>query len=794
MHRKLSFGFLLVFAALCLHAETFQNPRHISISADPLGLIVADLNGDGLPELIFVTQATPGIAPPLLLNVLVAKADGSYSAAPPIALPANTLFRCIAADVNGDGKTDVVCPNYPAYPQFGAAAVTMFGKGDGTLGSPVLRSIAGSLAQFYFTAEGDLNGDGFADLVASGDSGSVTLLGDGTGTFRVKASVGATGMGIVADVNGDGKADLLYGTGPYVAIGNGDGTFSRSATYGQNPNCLFKDADGDGHLDAVCGNQPQGLAILHGNSDGSFGPALALSVTGPPPYVVAPLAFSDINGDGLGDVVSLSPDGLTVLPGTGPTAFGPAVAYPASVGTNPLQFSRFAVDLNGDGLPDFVEPGPKSILINYGRKDGTFGSKPSIPSGHTIAAAVVADFNGDGVPDVVTEGNTALQVPAVNGDSLLLQTGVGDGTFSAPSALPHGTASFAATGTVFLAHGDFNGDGKQDLLATSVTPLGTLTFPQTYLLLGHGDGSFEAPVVTGSSLYGGTVLDFNQDGRDDLLLARTSGGNLQVELADANGLFSGGTVNSPAPSDSSPFLAMAAGDLNNDGRPDVVLAGQYLYFLGGKGDGSFNAAGAPMDLPISLGQQVSLAVGDFDGDDTLDVAALIDNTKVYVYYGNGDGTFSASVAAATLNHGSASMQVADLDGDGRDDLVFAGGGSLPGVGVTSGVVHSRAGRTFDAETDYEAGYPLESPAIADFNRDGSPDLFFATAGHTFNLLLNNPGPMVRHTLTANPEPSAVGASVSLTTTFVPPAGGSEQQLSGQVTFLWIACRPALRSS
>ncbi len=785
MRRTFPGCLLFLVSVLCLQAETFQNPRHIPTSADPQGLIVVDVNGDGLPDLVFVTQPAPAAVPQLSLNVLVAKADGSYAPMTPIALPANTTFRCVATDVNGDGKVDVVCPNFRTYPQSALATVTMFGNGDGSFGSPVTRSFTTQydLYSFYIPAQGDLNGDGYADLVISDTDGSYLLLGDGSGSFVAKSVPGATSSGIVADVNGDGKADLLYSTGPYVALGNGDGTFSKETLYGENGSCLFKDVDGDGHLDAVCGSLSQGISILHGNSDGSFGTPLTLSVTGSLPSSVAPLSFADINGDGIADLVGLTPDGLMVLLGTGPLAFAAAVEYPASVVNIPLQYSNSVLDMNGDGVPDFVEAGVKSVLIDYGKKDGTFSTRPSIQTGHTIAAATVADFNGDGIPDVATEGTAALQVPSVDGDSLVLQTGKGDGTFSAPTALPQGGASFAAFGAAFLAHGDFNGDGKQDLLATSVTPPGTLTLPQTFLLLGHGDGSFDAPVVAlGYALSNGTVLDVNQDGRDDLLLSTISGGNLQVQLADANGVFSGAAISSPVPQEYSASAPLVAGDFNNDGQPDVILAEQHLYFLAGKGDGSFNAAGAGIVLPITMGQKVMLAAGDFDGDDTLDVAALVDNTTVYVYYGNGDGTFSAPVtAAATLNQGSYSMGVADLDGDGRDDLVF-GGDPLIGGAATAATIHGRAGRTFDMETDYEAGDPLSAPAIADFNRDGFPDVLFATSGRTFNILLNQPGPVVTHTLVASPEPSVIGQSVNLTASFGPPASGSEQQLSGQVTF------------
>ena len=466
-----------------------------------------------------------------------------------IPLPINALFRCVAADVDGDGRIDVVCPNYGSYPQSQLATVTLFGNGDGSFRSPVTRSFTTQyqLYPFSFAAQGDLNGDGRGDLVITDGNATYRLLVDGTGQFSAAVIPGGEGLATAADVNGDGKPDLLYSTGPSVALGNGDGTFRGSSLYGEYGDCLFQDVDGDHHPDAVCGDLPQGI----GNSDGSFGTPLPLSVTQPTPSFVAPFSVADINHDGNPDVIGLPTNGLTVLLSHGPLAFRPAVVYAASTGLHGYSVTSLIVDMNGDGIPDFVEPGVKSVLINYGQKDGTFSTTASIQSGHTIAAATVADFNGDGISDVVTEGNTALQLSFLSGDALLLQTGNGDGTFSTPASLPTGGASFGATSVALLAHGDFNGDGKQDLLATSVTPAGTSTFPQTYLLLGHGDGSFDSPVVTlVYAVPNGTVLDLNQDGRADLLVSNLQEGNLQVWPANANGIFSQSPINSPIPQDS----------------------------------------------------------------------------------------------------------------------------------------------------------------------------------------------------------------------------------------------------
>jgi hypothetical protein len=160
----------------------------------------------------------------------------------------------------------------------------------------------------------------------------------------------------------------------------------------------------------------------------------------------------------------------------------------------------------------------------------------------------------------------------------------------------------------------------------------------------------------------------------------------------------------------------------------------------GNGDGTFTVSSTALTVPSTSGTSnyiPAVVKGDFDHDGKMDFAILcaasgVANfgegpTSIYVYYGNGDGTFSSPVLAATLNHGYINMATSDFNGDGFGDFAvstnFAVANDFSGDSIA--IVHSLSGRNFSAETNLIAGRGYSSLAIADLNRDGLPDLLFA---------------------------------------------------------------------
>jgi Bacterial Ig-like domain (group 3)/FG-GAP-like repeat/FG-GAP repeat len=818
------------FTASFLSAETFRNPYRIPTPFDPASLVVGDINGDGLPDILWGDVSTS----PYTMRILLARPGGGYVPAPGLQLPANTGVGCYVADFNKDGRGDLICA---ASYEFSSWLRVFLGNGDGTFQSAITTALPvsnGNYAQPNLYVPADINNDGISDVLMvdllNSYNGGRVLLGDGRGGFGppLPLTIGPNLVApIVADLNGDGKVDLFWANGPAVSLGKGDGTFSGPFSYiGASyfdASCVLHDMDGDGHPDAVCGYEETNTGdisgasdqiILHGNPDGSFNTTPIAKMTfgdhdneydGFGTYQT-PIAVVDLNGDGVPDVLASSGDGLAVLLGGPNLTFSYPLHYAvATTGYNtgvPIGFQAQIADLNGDGVPDVISTGPNGLYILYGQHGGTYISAAAPEVTEVIGYASVADFNGDGIPDVVATGDSAVK----------LSLGKGDGTFAAPVALPNnsGAINFSTPLSVINAHilhGDFNGDGKQDIIAMGSPSIYSYL---GYLLLGHGDGTFTAPVSvpevsSGNALYApfsdAAVHDINHDGRDDIVVMNS--GALQTGQLESLISNPGGTtftvVTTPVLTDSinSSFYYTntqpAIADFNRDGKLDAVYGGLgNMYVVNGNGDGSFASTALALPIPVIGGTvsqgAIAVAAGDFDGDGNQDFVALVQfgtgqfpypsnfATAALVYYGDGNGTFSLPVIAGLFDRNYTGIAVSDLNLDGLADIVVKTSGSLGG-GNSVGVVHAQASRSFGQEVNYTAGKGLSSLSITDLNGDGYPDLVFANgdyngAASSVTVLLNSgPAATITGTLVATPEPSVVTTAFNLTATLAPPVGG-----------------------
>jgi hypothetical protein len=839
---------IAVIIAGSLAAETFRNPYRIPLGVDPAGVVGGDLNGDGLPDITWVDESHT----PFELHILLAQSGGGYLPAGSLSLPVGSGTNgCLLSDVNRDGHLDLVCtaPN-----GLNDTIEVFLGNGDGTFQAPISTTIPksnpyieGDADPFIFPA-GDLDGDGFPDFfkIDPENDDNQTLLSDGKGSFKpaiagpsfIEPSGEVLGISYgsptFADVNGDGKIDLLWSNGPEVALGNGDGSFQTIYNYAAGALCTFHDMDGDSHLDAVCGSaltsggQLSGatqLTILPGNPDGSFNVnPIAQKVFGNDDNALDgvgtfdnPIAVYDFNGDGIPDILAQSGDGFAVLLG------GPGLTY-----STPLHYAQALVDygyrsgsflsqsqiidMNNDGHPDVLACGPNGIYISYGESDGSFSSALAPEVTELIGYATVVDFNGDGIPDVAATRDSAIK----------LSLGKGDGTFAAPIALPNssGSVNFSIATNGHIVHGDFNGDGIQDLLA--IGSPGMNQGDSSYILFGHGDGTFSDPVpVPTSSMtfpeYTGpnddAVTDINHDGRSDVLglaiIVNTPQPQITFSLSKGDGTFtpvatsipidsgdSNGSTDIPSPAT---FPALA--DFSQSGQLDAVY-GSYInaYVLKGHGDGSFDSTGIMLPIPQVSGQSsygsLSVATGDFDGDGNQDFVLLAQygaaffadpqafSTAAWVYFGDGKGNFSTPVLAGTFDHNYIAVAATDLNRDGLADIILRSN-DAPGGWYVVGIVNAQAGRTFGPEINYTAGTGLSSLSIADLNNDGFPDLVFANGdlnieASSVTVLLNLGNVVsVAETLTSMPNPSAIGQAFNITATLAAPNAGT---VTGPVTF------------
>jgi uncharacterized protein YuzB (UPF0349 family) len=369
-------------------------------------------------------------------------------------------------DLNGDGKLDIVATNF-CVPNCEVSTAggfgVLLGNGDGTFQPTVVYSLVGGTAGSV--ALGDLNGDGKLDVVVSAtpaggcsaESGIGVFLGNGDGTFQPERTYKSGGLCanylLVADVNEDGKPDVLVANGcgsdqgycsqsidGVIAVlrGNGDGSLEAAQTYdsgGVGPRGItVADVNADGKLDLLVANGGSeqlgdgngNAAVLLGNGDGTFKKVEIFNTFSPYAGGLASLAVADLNGDGKLDVVETTCFSSTCFEGTG------------------------------------------AVVVQLGNGDGTFQVPQVYNSGGYLPTMVaLADVNLDGKLDAVVVNTGECRTCVSGGVTVLL--GNGDGTFSpfAPSRKfsSGGAASFSA------ALGDVNRDGRLDVVIANAYTL-----------------------------------------------------------------------------------------------------------------------------------------------------------------------------------------------------------------------------------------------------------------------------------------------------------------------------------
>jgi hypothetical protein len=378
---------------------------------------------------------------------------------PAVLYPSGWATAVALGDVNLDGKLDLVVANFLCYgcgpKNYSPTVSVLLGNGDGTFQPAVVYSAGANQSGTLSVAIADVNGDGKPDVVVTtetnlseGDGSAAVLLGNGDGTFQPAVNYDSGGYGTVsaavADLNGNGKLDLIVANGcgggidcstaVGILLGNGDGTFQPVTTYGSTvggaASVAVGDVNGDGEPDLLvayawdCADcQTGSTAVLLNNGDGTFYPGASYPQVGGGFVTVA-----DVNRDGKLDllVTAACPNGgecdsgtVGVLLGNGDGTFQPQVLYDSG---GSQASSVVVADINGDGNPDLLvtngcpyfsytncEIGTLGVLLGNG--DGTFQTVITFPTGAVYASSVAGgDVNGDGRVDAVVAnmcGNSA---------------------------------------------------------------------------------------------------------------------------------------------------------------------------------------------------------------------------------------------------------------------------------------------------------------------------------------------------------------------------------------------------
>ena len=587
---------------------TFEAGHYLQVGPHAQNLTVADLNRDGIPDLIVAYMAER------YFSVFFGTGGGQFSQM--LALPAGFGPAGIAVgDLNHDGNPDIAvanggweCGGVPTTITEDSTVTVYEGDGQGHF-APAPSVLTGILP--WSVSFADMDGDGVLDLVVGHApwGGGICWASTSTNPFSGRSIPPRTRAG-----TSPGATELSSSPGLSIFRGKGDGTFEpnpiyRSTSIGNTTDAVDLNRDDRPDVVAVEGNQGN-MAVLLANQDGSLGGGLTLP-TGTP---LRHLIVADLNHDGVGDVVGASPEPGTVLVFPGRSDRHLESPISSAAGDHPVYISMGDLDNDGDvdlavanlGVIDssFMTPVRNgSVMVLRGDGHGSFSRIFNHVPGGNICGVRIGDLNGDGHADLIA----GVAVPP----SILIYLGHGDGTFSTPLRRDlHGFILEA------LALGDFNDDGHMDV-AVSVS--GTYNTPEVYeglfVLFGRGDGSVSDPVKLSRSFAG--VLeapDLDLDGRADLVSTGGYGTFLDTYLSNGDGTFTLG-----AQLETGQFANVAVLDLT-DGIPD--LATTYVYPKNGAS--VFTGVGAGMftgriDYPTGNGPS-AIAAGDLDGDGSPDLA------------------------------------------------------------------------------------------------------------------------------------------------------------------------------
>jgi hypothetical protein len=770
-----------------------------------------------------------------------------------------------AGDVNGDGYADVIvgAPSYDNGDIDEGAAFVFQGSATGIANanpsSPGVKQLESNQASaslgYSVASAGDVNGDGYADVIVgapgytagqSGEGAAFVFLGSASGiasggpstaSAQVESNQVGAGLGFsvagAGDVNGDGYADVIVGAWLYA-----NGQSQEGAAF------IFL-----GSASGIASGNPAspGVAQLESNFAGA---RLGRSVAG----------AGDVNADGYADVI-VGADGYDngqsfegfafVFPGS---ASGIASGNPASPGVAKLESNQAnanlgysvagAGDVNGDGYADVIVGAPNydngqsnegAAFVFLGSSSGIASSNPSSPgvarlesdqasAGLGISVAGAGDVNGDGYADVIVGANAYDAGQADEGAAFVFlgsALGVINGTPATAAAQLELNQASADFGRSVAGVGDVNGDGYADVVAGAAAfSAGQAGEGAAFVYLGGGKPAggprtFLAPNQAGAQTRSAAGAgDVNGDGYGDVIVGvpfydngQTDEGAAFVFLGSASGIASGNPTLAAATLESNQANSLfansvaGAGDVNGDGYADVIVGAPALnkafVFLGsatGIANGNPTTAASVLQSTSPFFGWNVAGAGDVTGDGYSDVivgapgSIWPDNNgpagNAYVFLGSGSGIASGSPATRTTGQsgdlfGWSVAGAGDLNGDGYADVIVGApfynspddneGSAFVYLGSASGIA-TGSSRLESNQAGSNLGFSVAG--AGDVNGDGYADVIvgaqfyssqsgaaFVFTGSASGIASGNPATAAA-TLDASPAIAQFGWSVA----------------------------------
>ncbi len=635
-------------------------------------LLAADFDGDGRDDFVMTSYffvapyIVNGFNAPTPLTVLVTGA-----------IPNTRIEKVKVRDIDGDGLDDLVVltqtslglvlSNLGGTPQMNLLALPLASR---TM--TLIRHASGD-----FTAL--LSGNQSVQTVGISNGGATLTLG-GTQPLPGTTPGMLLPMLTSGDLDGDGDEDAVaFGeTSFHVMRQNGSGQLNVEAPQVGGPATNLADVDNDGDLDGVCcggggGSGPplpnltraSNFEIAINDGTGNFAPAFQIAG-----YGAAHIAgAADIDADGDVDLVG----GRAIFFSKGPLSADPLYRFPS--GSSSVYTDWSYVDVDGDGDVD-----PGSNLRALLRNDGSGSLTEMTPTATGAPAGEIqgiadGDFDGDGDLDCVVQFGYPLPISA-QGIYLATQTAPGQYTVGGLIMSPGPNA--LAPNYSFRSYGeDLSGDGLVDLIVTTELPTGTSTsIDRTSVYWGQSGGSFAAPINYDFTLKG--TSDFDGDGIKDLVIATTANGFGWVRNLGAGAFSPPAWLGVPTTNSRSDRIAIA--DLDSDGDMDILApshpgtAGSWktIVFVRNDGNGMFTAGPGPFGNVggyANASPTTFVRVSDLDHNGVLDVMVYpaqdtLNSTAIFL-------ADAPMVFRPRSVHVVVAEQVADLNGDGALDIVRA---------------------------------------------------------------------------------------------------------------------------
>ncbi|MBX7046735.1 MAG: T9SS type A sorting domain-containing protein [Ignavibacteria bacterium] len=732
------------------------------------GVVCADFNGDG--KIDYATGNVLANTLSVFVNTTTTGASTPTFAGPTNITAGNNSYRLATADFNNDGKPDIAFGNNTVGVVTVVLNTTTTGSNTITFSAGVNFTTSNSP---YGITTADINGDGKIDIVGTSYSlGKATVLintttpGAATPTFAaaVLFTTGNNPLDVCcADINLDGKPDIITGNGGASTFsvllnttptGNATPTFSAKTDFtaaNTSTTVTFADINLDGKPDIITGNFIAGIIAVNLNTTtvGAATPTFSAKIEFSASFAVYFLRIADINGDGKPDIISGADSKISVfLDTTSSGSATPNLHTRFDINTSTQVQDLAIADFNGDGKKDLIAAGDAATNnVAVFMNTMTLGATPFTNSARTDfstnagpAGIIPIDINSDGLQDIVWGNSNASNI-----------------TIRLNNTTPGASTQSFTAGTDFatpiqpfrLCSGDFNLDGKTDFAFT--------TFGQTMnIMLNTTTPGASTPTLSSntvltasnSGVAGICSADFNLDGKPDLASSVGSSSTIAVAL------------NTTTPGASTPTFSaitefasgltswgICSADFNGDGKPDIACTNQNgpsisVYFNTTAPNASTPSFTAKTDFTTATSPNMIVAV-DINGDGKPDLACSCQSSGGFVSVllntttpGSSTPSFSAKTdfSSGTNCYGVIS---GDFTGDGKQDLASVNFGAATLSVFQNTTTAGATTPTFATKIDLATGSSPRGMCVADFNSDGKKDLVCSNLlGGNFSVFLN----------------------------------------------------------